>query len=105
MFGSYEITNIVENSGRVQVWLQNAYVTVGSAYVSEIDDNEYSIEVDIRAYGRVSGDSSRIERNIREAIQILLKDIQRKLESYRDRYGFGYELEVNNVETDDIDFD
>ena len=53
-FGEYEIMKLVEGTSRVNVWGFTVSVEVDDVTVDEVDDDEYEIEVDFRAYGRAT---------------------------------------------------
>lgn len=108
-FDKYDVAEVVEHTSRVQVWRFNVYVEVDDVYVDEVDDDEYEIEVDLRATGRANVrddvDLSRLKKGIQDAGEMMMREIDERLRQYHNRYGFGYSVSVNRFDTSDIDID
>lgn len=104
-----DIQDVVKETHEVQVWRFNVYVEVDDVYVDEWGDDDYHIDVDLRAYGSATVhddiDARRLKDNLKDAVDMLVKEIDARLRRYHDQYGFGYHLDVKRVDTDDIDID
>ena len=104
-----DVAELVKGVQRTQVWGFNVYVEVDDAYVDEIDDNDFDIDVYLKAYGdatiRDDYEYRRLQDGLQSAARTIMDRIDDALRRYHNSYGFGYRFRIKDFSTDDIDID
>ena len=107
-FDQYDISSAIKSVGEVNIY-GNTYIKVGDVNIRETSDYEFRISLTFtcRGFVRVADkyEVDKLKRNIDSSAKILFKNVESKVASLHNKYGFGYEMNVSRIDTSSMTVD